>query len=132
MSPRKPKKNPPKRKPDNSEPKATARKKDGTNLAAMMGLPVAFDGGYYIDYFPVEGGDPYYRGNLCPLEMLMRFAHDERNQLKDRIAVAEKCIPYMVAKPSPKPYQPSEEERRQLEESQRLTVEIVDFREVED
>lgn len=120
-----------KRKPDQSPPKATARNKDGTSIAAMMGLPVAYDGEFYVDYFPIEGGDPYYRGNLCPLEMLLRFAHDERNNLKDRIAVAEKCIPYVVAKPSARPYQPTEEERRQLDESRRLIVEIVDYSEVE-
>jgi hypothetical protein len=127
-----PKKNQPKRKPSSEPPKATARNRDGTNMAAMLGLPVAYDGQYYVDYFPVEDGDTYYRGNLCPLEMLLRFAHDERNGLKDRIAVAEKCLPYMVSKAAPRPYMPSEEERRRIEDDRRLIVEIVDFHEVED
>ena len=62
---------------------------------------------------------------------MLKFIQDGRQSLKDRIAVAGVAAPYIHAKAAARPYQPTEEERRQLDDSRRLVVEIVDFKEVD-
>lgn len=86
---------------------------------------------YWTSFYPVEGSDPYYRNCNSPLDMILRVMNDERKHVMIRYQAALDAAPYMHSRPAPKPYVTTEEERRQLEESKRLVIEIVDFSEID-
>lgn len=115
---------PPSRKPQrNSQQKG---------LAKLIGTPAqraAYD------------EDPYYADCIMPLDYLRRRLQDGRTPLevKDRIAVA--ISPYFHAQVERKPYIPTADElrlmeefeewkRRQVEAERRTVVEIVEYREI--
>jgi hypothetical protein len=93
--------------------------------------PSKKDMAYWTNFFPVNGCDPYYRNCNGPIDLMLRVMNDERKHLSIRYQAALDVAPYLASKPSPRPYAPTEEERRQLEESKRLIIEIVDFSEVD-
>ncbi len=87
---------------------------------------------YWMDFYPVNGGDPYYRNVNSPLELVLLIANDERKSLKTRFEAAVAALPYCHAKVSPKPYVPSPDEQRALEDKNRLVIELVEYREISD
>lgn len=83
-----------------------------------------------LEFYPHRDGDPYYRNVETPLEFLLLTMRDERQPLGMRFAAAMAAAPYCHARVAPKPYLPTPEERRVLEEQNRLTIEIVEFKEI--
>jgi hypothetical protein len=63
---------------------------------------------------------------------VLLIANDERKALDIRFQAAVAALPYCHAKITPRPYVPSAEEQKVLEDKNRLVVELIEYKEISD
>jgi hypothetical protein len=85
---------------------------------------------HLLEFFPVRDGNIYYRNVETPLEFLLLEMRDEGlpHILRHQAAVA--AVPYMHPKVANRPYVPSPEEQKRMEDQNRLVIELVEYREI--